>query len=158
MLIIAMLIGVSTISYGAIQERSRDGRRKTDLSQIQTALEQYRAQSTTSTYPASLAEGCAESGGVSDGSNTYLASVPHDPRCATYTYYYAPVSNDAVACAPLTAPCACDGVTIMCDDYTLAAYLENENEGNVCIGNPSDNLCGTADCSYCLTPYGDSSN
>ncbi|MFQ5452421.1 MAG: hypothetical protein ACE5DQ_02545, partial [Candidatus Paceibacterota bacterium] len=121
--------------------------------------ELYRTQSSNTTYPADIPEECAGTGGISDGSNTYLASVPHDPRCTALTYYYYPFSNDDAACGGVgTAPCNCNGGTIICDDYTLAAYLENGNQGNVCGGAVGSYNCGSAtDCSYCLGPYGDKS-
>ncbi len=155
--IMMILMTLGAISYRAVQERSRDGKRKSDLAQIQSALEMYRSQSSNNTYPADIPEECSGSGGITDGSNTYLATVPHDPRCATFTYYYYPFSNDDASCGG-SAPCACDGVSILCDDYTLAAYLESENQGNVCGGAPMSYNCGpNVDCNYCLGPYGDTS-
>ncbi len=154
--IIAILVAISTSGLSNIQGKSRDGKRKTDLGQIQVAIESYRDGSTASTYPADIPEQCAGTGGITAGSNTYLATVPHDPKCNTLSYYYYPFSNNTASCTTymgVPAPCACNGTTVLCDDYTLGVRLERET-GSVCAGNPGSNLCVGGDCNYCVGPYG----
>jgi len=84
--IIGVLIALGTVSYSAIQRKSRDAKRESDLKSIQGALEQYYAANDGS-YPGAT---CADYPG------TALAEfmpqgVPIDPKsgnnypCTTYT-------------------------------------------------------------------------
>jgi len=123
--IIGLLAAVSTISYSQLSKQSRDARRKTDLEQIRSALEMYR--SNNDQYPTTITINCSSVGGIIDGSGAiYLSSIPKDPKCNIYSYYY--FSSDGT-------------------DYTLGAYLESG--GTNCGGS-----CGSATCNYCLGPLG----
>ncbi len=129
--IIALLATTALISYSTFTQQSRNARRKADLEQIRAALEMYRSNSATSSYPASIDfSSCSSAGSLTDGSNTYLSKIPNDPQCGTatpYLYYY----------------------TQSASSYTLGAYLEGET--NTCAGTPS---CGSKSCNYTVGPYG----
>ena len=78
---ILMGIAVAVLNPAGLFGQGRDGRRMSDLSTIQAALEQYYAEN--GSYPASIpAAGSAwTSGGI-----TYLKSMPGDPSGGNYEY------------------------------------------------------------------------
>jgi len=79
-------------------QRSRDGRRQTDIEAIRSALEIYRSDK--SSYPTST-----------NGLSGYITTVPTDPSTkAAYVY--------------TVSPAGCDGVATKCTTYTLCANLE----------------------------------
>lgn len=94
--IIVLLTAAAVISYSTFLKQSRDAKRKTDLEQIRAALEMFRSNSSTNTYPTT---------GLSEltAPTVYIQSVPKDPKDPTYSYYYLGSASD----------------------YTLGAYLEN---------------------------------
>jgi len=125
--IIAILMSLALVSYESSRKSARDGRRKTDLSQIQSALEMCRAD--CGSYPVSAissggtitSSGC----GCSSGSVTYM-TIPADPL-TTRRYYYAPVLSGTMA-----------------NSYCLYAALEGA--GGFACGAGNSN-CGSA-CNY----------
>lgn len=154
--IMTVLSTLSLFTFINIREKSRDSTRKLDLGQIQVALGSYYDNATIPSYPTDIPQECAGAGGIVSGGNTYLATVPHDPRCTSYTYYYYPFSNNQSACQTYqgqSAPCNCNGTTVLCDDYTLGAGLERETAAS-CAGAAGGNLCGSVDCNYCVGPFG----
>ncbi|NMB83758.1 type II secretion system protein [Candidatus Roizmanbacteria bacterium] len=138
--IIVLLATGTTISYSGFSKQSRDSKRKADLEQIRSAIEMYRSNNTNNSYPAT-AMNCSSSGGITEGTNTYLSTIPKDPKCTTQSYYYSPVDS---------AGGACDGsASDPCVNYTLGAKLENG--GTDC----ATNSCGSGvNCNYCVGPYG----
>lgn len=131
--IIGMIAGIGVLSYGQISKQSRDGRRKSDLENIRSALEMYRS-GTDIGYPI-MSIGC----GQTDPIGVYLPKTPQDPKCPDKKYYYKPLNSSGTECT--TAPCI---------DYTLGTNLELDS-GSSCI----DDGCGTTiDCNYCVGPYG----
>lgn len=82
MTIIGVLAGLILTGFDASRKTARDGRRMSDLEQIRSALEMYRADN-ASVYPAALATLVP----------TYIAALPADPR--GYTYYYNRTSSYA---------------------------------------------------------------
>ncbi len=84
--IIGVLTGLLTVSYLSVRQRGRDAQRKSDLKQIQSALEFYRADNDT--YPPTAT--FAACGGVfSSGTTTYMQKIPCDPLSAgPYSYSY----------------------------------------------------------------------
>jgi len=86
--IIGILATLLMANFIGVRQRARDAQRKSDLRQIQSALEIYRSD--ISTYPATIyAASCPTSGSLSGGSpaNTYMSKVPCDPSSnANYTY------------------------------------------------------------------------
>jgi type II secretion system protein G len=77
MAIIGILASLLLTSFIGVRERARDGKRKSDVNEIQAALEQYRADQ--SAYPLSAAlSACG--GSITNGSgSTYMQSIPCDP-------------------------------------------------------------------------------
>lgn len=131
--IIGMMAAATTFSYRATLVSSRDSRRKSDLEQIRAALELYK--SNNNIYPATLAIDCAATGGLTDtASNTYLSTVPKDPRCASQTYYYAQLSAGA--------------------DYTLGSMLEAPGTSTCAVVVDCSATAGVQNCNYCVGPYG----
>ncbi len=85
--IIAVLMAIGIASYGTINRQSRDTRRKSDLEQVRSALEMYRADN--GYYPTAsggtfvdIATGLADL--VSGG---YISALPTDPK-STQVYEY----------------------------------------------------------------------
>lgn len=118
--IIAVLISIGIASYTTINKQSRDTRRKSDLEQVRSALEMYRADN--GYYPS------AGSGAWTAFSNldtelvtTYLPAMPTDPkRTASYTYKATSVSGGNYY------------------GYCLSAGLESEDPTDSCTPNTGD--------------------
>ena len=92
--VIAILAGFGFANYGPSQKRARDGKRKVDLEQIRSALEMYRTDSSTRSYPAT---------GTEQAELASYLSWPTDPTTG-YTYYYNRSATSAyVLCAYLEA-------------------------------------------------------
>ena len=131
--ILTMLFAMGTSTFTAINRKGRDNRRRSDIEQIRAAVEMYRTNSTTGVYPTSPplpSPGLPFGSALGDGTNTYLQSIPQDPRSPARIYYY--TSNGT--------------------DYTLATELE---ETSTCANSPPANSCGSGfSCNYCLGPYG----
>lgn len=110
LLVVIVLIGILTAfitsNYIGVRQRARDAQRKSDLQQLRSALELYRADK--GIYPTS-AEFPACGNTFVDGSTTYMQKVPCDPLGGTYSYT---PSGGAVS-------------------YTLLACLENERDPQV---------------------------
>jgi general secretion pathway protein G len=123
--IIGILATLLMANFIGVRQRARDAQRKSDLRQIQSALELYRSDQ--GTYPDSLSYSCPESAPLTGGSpaNTYMQKIPCDPSGASgYNggrYYF--ISSG--------------GIT-----YTLGACLENTGDnsqgttGTPPIGSP----------------------
>ena len=124
--ILGILTGIAVAVLNPVQffKQGRDGRRLSDLTTIQAALEQYFAQNNS--YPAT--------GGVpfglpwSSGGITYLKTVPNDPSGSPATYEYCVDATRAnyVVCAAMenTPPPS---------DCRTAAYGCTKN---CCLTNP----------------------
>jgi general secretion pathway protein G len=115
--IISILSTLLMVNFIAVRQRGRDAQRKSDLRQIQSALELYRADQDS--YPQSNNNysigNCNNSPtltsiGSVDCSTIYMQKVPIDPNGASYynggNYYF-----------------SSDGVT-----YSLAACVENSTD------------------------------
>lgn len=82
--IISVLSAVAVPNFMGARERARDTQRKSDVRQIQKALELYKDdQSPVITYPAAL-PGCGAAWIVS--STTYMNKLPCDPAGTDYSY------------------------------------------------------------------------
>lgn len=103
--IIGILSSLLLSNFVGVRQRARDGARKSDLRQIQTALELYRSDQ--GTYPSALPS-CMDS--FIDGADPpviYMQKIPCDPSTNTsYIYSF-------------------DSVT---SKYSLIACLENGND------------------------------
>lgn len=100
--IIGILSTLLTANFIGVRQRGRDAQRKSNLRQIQSALELYRADQAG--YPTSLPT-CGSSFTSSDGKSIYMQKVPCDPGGGSYTY----TSSDPTK-------------------YTLVGCLENTND------------------------------
>lgn len=155
--IIGILSAFLTVNFVGVRERARDSQRKSDLHQIQVALELYRADHHI--YPFNAVWFLTpNSPAMSPSLSPYMSEIPVDPLwrwCysvadiykSTYLYY----SSDGTR-------------------YTLYAVLENDNdsEGKTHVKSPpneaktnisSDNKtitltdAGPAGCSCCGKVY-----
>jgi len=133
--IIGILAALLTTNFVAIRERARDAQRKSDMRQMQSALELYRSDNgsypTSSGFklPSSVVSGdntCPTAGSFTSNGTTYMQKIPCDPLNDTTYYnsgYYYYSSN---------------GTT-----YTLAACIENTNDTdqNVTSTSPGGSGC-----------------
>lgn len=127
--IMGTLITILLPNFIGARQRGQDARRKLDLEQIRSALEQYR--SVNGSYPDLLST--LTSGTV------YISTLPTDPQ-AGYSYQF----------TPLPASCTTAGPTF-CTDYTIGAFLTT---GAGCTSAPASYCSPTAACNYCLGPLG----
>ena len=88
--IIGVLSSLLTANFIGIRQRTRDAQRKSDLRQIQSALEIYRAdQGTYKSNPGITklnSTDCPDSDALTAGSATYMQKIPCDP-IANITYF-----------------------------------------------------------------------
>jgi len=86
--IIGMLSALVVPNFMGARERARDAQRKSDLKQIQKALEMYRQDQTL--YPTATSGRFGTCGSsFSSGSTVYMNKIPCDPLGPT-PYYYSP--------------------------------------------------------------------
>ena len=79
--VIGILVAITIVSYGAIQQRARDSERSSDVTQIKIALDKYYAEK--STYPIVCGGPYAcVAGQLTNELAPYLKAVPHDPKHA----------------------------------------------------------------------------
>ena len=88
--IIAILVSIATVSYNSAQVRTRDSRRRSDLSAIRDALEQYYAANTF-VYPTTC----------SAASSYIKGTWPTDP--GTYSYTQACTATTYCICVQMEA-------------------------------------------------------
>ena len=121
--IVAVLSVIGVVSYASVNKRSRDAKRKSDLEQVRSALEMYRADN--SVYPG-LAEGfiALTSLDTGDGSGplvpTYLPAIPMDPKSSVdtpVTYFYSPLKI---------------GTGTKFYNYCVCGFLESETVSSTC--------------------------
>ena len=112
LLIVIAIIGVlATLlmaNFVGVRQRARDAQRKSDVRQIQAALEIYRSDNYSypldagREYPSSCGKGVS----LKKDTTTYMANIPCDPNGTSVPYAYSSGGND----------------------YTLIACLENAND------------------------------
>lgn len=127
--IMGILLSLSVYGMQDARKASRDGKRKTDLEQIRSALEMYKAD--CSGYPSSsLSPGGSLIGSGATSScpstNIYLSKIPADAQAPTRSYSY-----------------SSDGLT-----YSLCASLEKAPSPSMDVSG-----CGscTTTCNYKVT-------
>lgn len=134
--IMGTLITVLLPNFIGGRQRSKDARRRLDIEQISSALEQYR--SVAGVYPTSVTLDCdsdretlsyTDTAPDPDVTTTFLTAIPQDPGCSSYIYMM-PVSTTT--------------------DYTVCAYLE-ATTSTTGAGTVD---CGDNNCNYCKGPYG----
>ena len=133
--VIAILIGVSYGSFIALSRRARDDKRKADLALIRGAIGMYYSQHSIYPNSSEIPFGCNSTSPFTDAAqaasttNTYMQSIPFDPKCPDNQYHYEPLGTNS---------------------YILGARLENTNTTeSLCPGIYS---CGALTCNYCLRP------
>lgn len=94
MTIVAVLLGISLVSYQGARKSSRDGKRKADLEQIRSALEMCRTDA--GSYPDTIYDDISCGVPV----KIYLSGTPKDPSTLT-SYYYLAGTNSYTLCAYL---------------------------------------------------------
>ncbi len=110
LVVMAIIGGLSTLlvpNFMGARERARDAQRKSDLKQIQKALEMYRQDKSPIAYPTATAGnrfGTCNSQ-LASGTTVYMAKIPCDPLAPT-PYYYLVDNNNLT--------------------YTLCACIENK--------------------------------
>ena len=90
--VVAALAGIIVVSFVTVQQRSRDDRRKADVSIIREGIRNYYNENGELPKPGGWADWGYD--GSSLGSflvPTYIPSIPLDPTGAEYAYAY---SND----------------------------------------------------------------
>lgn len=112
--IIAVLISIGVVSYGSVNRRSRDAKRRGDVEQMRSALEMYRADN--GSYPSAGSGSWADASGLSTALvSSYLPAIPADPKSAqTYRYQ------------------ATNLVGGNYYGYCMSALLESENPNDTC--------------------------
>lgn len=130
LLIVLAIIGTLTsfimVNFLGARERARDAERKSDMQQMRSAFELYRADQ--GTYPPAPLPACG--GSLVNGGSTYLQKIPCDPMNEdqhVYTY-------------------TTTGTT-----YSIIACLENEKDQQKDPVNNSAYCSGTDNWSYTLT-------
>ncbi len=101
--IISLLSTFIMANFVGFRERARDGQRKADLMNIQSALETYKADQ--GSYPISPLPSCFDSPAqISSGTTLYLDKIPCDPMGENAynlgDYYYTSDGNtyNLIAC------------------------------------------------------------
>ena len=134
--IIGILATLLMSNFIGIRQRARDGKRKSDVAQMQAALEQYRADN--SSYPATMPS-CTNAFVYPVGCNpgdsgclVYMKKIPCDPFQDNGQSYYNSGSYYYSS----------SGTT-----YTLAACLENSSDPQSTSQSPDGNTisgCSTS--------------
>jgi len=115
--IIGSLSALLVPNFMGARERARDAQRKSDLKQIQKALEMYRQDQSPIAYPTATAGrfGSSTTCGTQFGTtNIYMNKIPCDPLGPT-PYYYSVNNNNLT--------------------YTLCACIENKADSDATNGN-----------------------
>ena len=91
--VIGILASLLLARFGTVEKSARDSRRKSDLNQYRTALENYSIK-TNGVYPVRTTVGDASSGQPCTAlSPSYLSVCPQDPRQDGTTYFYRYLSD-----------------------------------------------------------------
>ena len=128
--IIAVLVGMAAFNFNQARIRARDIQRKSDLSQLQKALELYKNDNNGNYPDATGFQDTLKAAG-------YTKTIFNDPRDEWATYYYVPEVVDGVSKYYLMT--CLENTT----DQTKTADTE-ANRTNICIKfrNPASCLCG----------------
>ena len=129
--IIAILTALLSANFVGARQRGRDGKRKSDMYQIQSALELYRSDN--GKYPLTIAA-CgtclSPTGTCLDSDTKYMQKIPCDPSGTLVPYVYSSANGST---------------------YTLySCLLENPSDNGA--DNPTNASCpNPADTSFTLT-------
>lgn len=132
--VVSILVVTVSVALNPFEQlrKANDGRRKSDLTQLQRALELYYQDNNS--YPEATPEGFIEWGTA--GNSKYIPSVPKDPRAdQQYVYRKLPDEDAYVIFAGLERgnkdPQACNVLGKSCNFYGV-----------------SENDCGTIACNF----------
>lgn len=121
--IIGVLASLLMVNFVGVRQRARDAQRKSDIRQIQSALELYRADN--SSYPTSdFPTTCGPRVSFIKSGTTYMQTVSCDPLGGAYKY---------------TSPIPGKPGT-----YSITACLENANDNQKDVTN----ICASPYFSY----------
>ncbi|HYM65198.1 MAG TPA: type II secretion system protein [Candidatus Sulfotelmatobacter sp.] len=130
--IIGILATLLMANFIGVRQRARDAQRKSDLRQIQSALELERSD--LGSYPAASGTAIGTCGNALSGgspANTYMAKIPCDPSGSSYynsgNYFYT----------------SSGGTT-----YTLGACLENTADSQGTTTSPGGSGCTSSPATY----------
>ena len=116
--IIGVLSAILFANFVGVRQRARDAQRKSDLRQIQAALEIYRSD--VGSYPnksGMLSElGCPESSALSYGTVVYMKMIPCDPT--PHPYYNESWNGEY------------QFTRINPSSYSIYACIENQNDSD----------------------------
>lgn len=120
--LIALLASIGIVSYASVTKRSRDSKRKSDVEQLRTALEMYRAD--YSAYPPVNTGGYDTAENLKtylvDAPYNYVPAIPHDPKTGyRYSYKATNLSGGSYF------------------GYCVSAYLESEDPSDTCSASPA---------------------
>ena len=122
LVVIAIIGGLSALlvpNYMGARERARDAQRKSDLKQIQKALEMYKQDQNPPAYPTATGGRFGVCDSQFGTTVVYMKKIPCDPLGPTPYYYN--VDNNNLS-------------------YTLCACIENKADKEAADGNCS-NTC-----------------
>lgn len=120
--IISILASVVLANLGSARQKGRDGKRVSDVKQIQLALELY--YDANSRYP--LNGWAALSTALS---GVYIAQTPNDPISGNAYGYYA-------------TPSGCDNSATKCTGYYIGAIMESTGQVGVLSSDYDVNIGG----------------
>lgn len=128
--IIGVLAALLMSNFIGVRQRARDAQRKSDIKQVQSALELYRSDS--GNYPTTIQFPTYGNSLVS-GSTIYMQKIPAEPNINYNGYNYSYISDSST--------------------YTLAACLENssDSQGTAVTSIPSGTLEGSTN--QCTSGY-----
>lgn len=136
LLIVIAILGILSAlflpNFMAAREKARDTQRKSDLRQIQKAMEMYRQDQNPPSYPEELPnEGTCWSSEPNCTGNIYMNKFPSDPLASNNKKYYYQVNNNNLTytiCACLENTADPDGSTqcSVCENSCQKCYLVNQ--------------------------------
>jgi general secretion pathway protein G len=100
MSIIGILAAISIFGISGARESARDGRRKSDLEAVRSAIEIYKAD--CDQYPPSVTGGSVLTASCTGPLNTYMERVPEDPLGGSY--FYSSPGTTYILCSTLEDP------------------------------------------------------
>lgn len=122
--VIAVLITIGMVSYAPVNKRSRDTKRKSDVEQLRSALEMYRADN--GYYPNTGGGSWTNASGLSGVLvASYMPVIPTDPKAYPYEYQATNLSGGQYY------------------GYCLTAYLESEDPADTCAPDAANQPSGT---------------
>lgn len=124
--IVGTLTSILMVNFLGARERGRDAERKSEMRQMQTAFEMYRADQ--GTYPPAPLPACDTPLAV--GSTTYMQKIPCDPSNTGQHVYRYTTTGTA---------------------YTLSTCLENEKDSQKDKVNTTTSCSGTTNWSITFT-------